>query len=592
MLATEHRATASDLLRSPAGYDLDNAFLTTYTLDLEVALALPFNALTQAEEDIEDVLADPLRLVEPLRQAAQRFHIFVDRSGIAVPRGQRELYSMIEPCLHLVKAPRGGILHAKVWVIRFVKKASTVLRIAVMSRNLTGDRSWDVAISSDAKPQERQRYKSGKALAAFFRTLRHNCDTPLPRDLEREVLQVADELERTRFPSPHGFDSPIDFHVLGIDARGKPWRPALQGSRTLAISPFVNSTGIKAIAPASWDRRILVSRQEELDNLSDESRSEWNEVYTLNDSALGESENESPSRHFGLHAKMVAVEKNHRVTWFLGSANLTTAALNGSNIEVIASITGMKGRPGGKSGHGIDKFLDAGFRELCCEYQPSDSSGNSNSNRLAVARDALLKADMKIACAPSGDLWQLQLLGTSSLNLESAEATAWPVSVAEDQAHALGSTPQWSLPVRRLTSLIAFRIRAPDEDIDDICLTLKLPAENMPENRLHHVLLSLIEDKERFFALLRALLGGLDELAEWSLSDTGGYQSTWGIGLDQNAILENLVRTATRSPDRLHTLNNLIAEIRATEQGKNIVPDDFFDLWKEVMRAANIKASK
>jgi len=526
MLSTERRTTASDLLRPPAGYDLDNSFLTTYTLDLEVALALPFNALTQSEEDIEDVLADPLRLVEPLRQAAQRFHIFVDRSGIAVPRGQRELYSMIEPSLHPVKAPGGGILHAKVWLVRFRKKASTILRVAIMSRNLTGARSWDVAISSDAKPAEKQRSKSGKALAAFFRTLPNNCDTPLPQALEREILQVVDELERTRFPAPHGFDSPIDFHVLGIGAQGKPWHPALQGSRTLAISPFVNNTGLKAIAQTSWDRRILISRQEELDKLSDESRSKWNDIYTLDDSALGESENESPSRHFGLHAKMIAVEKNHRVTWFLGSANLTGAALNGSNLEVMASITGMKGRPGGKSGHGIDRFLDASFRELCREYQPSDAPDNGISNKLAVTRDALLNADMKVACAPSGDLWQLKILGISCLNLESVRASAWPVSVAEGQARTLIDTPQWSLPIERLTSLIAFRLRAPGEGINDICLTLKLPAENMPEDRLHHVLLSLISDKQRFFALLRALLGGVDELAELSLSSAGGYQST------------------------------------------------------------------
>jgi len=52
------------------------------------------------------------------------------------------------------------------------------------------------------------------------------------------------------------------------------------------------------------------------------------------------------------------------------------------------------------------------------------------------------------------------------------------------------------------------------------------------------------------------------------------------------------VRTATRNPGQLGILNHLIDNIRTTEQGKNIVPDDFFELWKEVMQATKINASQ
>ena len=42
MLSPDSRTVAFDLLRPPAGYDLDFALVTTYTLNLEALLALAF----------------------------------------------------------------------------------------------------------------------------------------------------------------------------------------------------------------------------------------------------------------------------------------------------------------------------------------------------------------------------------------------------------------------------------------------------------------------------------------------------------------------------------------------------------------------
>ena len=594
MLSTDSRAVASDLLRAPAGYTLDVALLTTYTLDLEVALTLPFNVITQSESAAEDVVDDPLQLVEPLRQAAQRFHIFVDQAGIAVPKGQRELYSMLEPSLHPVKAPGGGILHAKVWLARFITKgAAPRLRVAIMSRNLTFDRSWDVAISSEGKPADKQPSKSGRALATFFLALPEHSVETVSIELETKIETIADELSRTRFPAPPGFDSPIDFHVLGLANRGKLWRPALQGSRTLAIAPFVSHQGLKAIERTSWDRRILVGRQEELDQLSADSLAPWQSVYTLDDNALGESEDDSTSRHFGLHAKIIAVEKNHHVTWYVGSANLTRAAFDGSSIEVMASIRGPKGWPSGKSGNGIDRFWEAGFGQMLRKYQAGEKQvpPNGNEDLLRSALKDLLDAKLKLACSPAGSDWTLEIIGASSIKLGRVRVSTWPVSISQAQAQALTDAPKWTLPIQRLTSLIAFRLTLPGEDADEVCVTLKLPAENLPEDRLHHVLLSLISDRRRFFALLRALLGGVEGSALLSSAGHGDTRAGWSIGLDEDALLESLLRIAAHHPERLQPLGRLIADVRKTEGGKEIVPDDFLELWQAVTQVADVKSA-
>ena len=105
MLAPDSRTVAFELLRAPPEYDLDFALLTTCTLDLEALLALPLSVVSRAHKGVEDPLADPLLLLEALRQAGERIHLFVDRAGIAIPRARRELYAMLEPSVHPVRAP-------------------------------------------------------------------------------------------------------------------------------------------------------------------------------------------------------------------------------------------------------------------------------------------------------------------------------------------------------------------------------------------------------------------------------------------------------------------------------------------------------
>ena len=79
----------------------------------------------------------------------------------------------------------------------------------------------------------------------------------------------------------------------------------------------------------------------------------------------------------------------------MGSANLTAAAFTGSNVEVMASVTGKKGRKDSASGCGIDRFLAGGFQKLGASYQrvePEDADPRVTAarERLEAARDALV----------------------------------------------------------------------------------------------------------------------------------------------------------------------------------------------------------
>ena len=612
MLSPDSRTVAFELLRPPSGYTLDLAVLTTYTLDLEALLVLPLSVATETEGGLEELLADPLLLLEAIRRAGKRIHLFVDRSGIAVPRAPRELYSLLESSVHPVRARGGGVFHPKVWVARFTpgdpgsgKAADApLLRVAVLTRNLTFDRSWDIALASEARPvpEGHVEFEASRPLAELIRALPKLATTSVPSDTVTRVRTLADQIGRARFPSPPGFSRhPIRFHVLGLDGAHAPWRPISDGGRTLAIAPFVNRTGLEAVAGPAWGKRLLVSSQGQLDELPEEALSAWKDVRTLSDLAVDEEAEAGAARPSGLHAKLIAVEHGWDVTWYVGSANLTAAALHGPNVEALAEIGARKGRPHGKSGLGVDRFLESGFDRLCTPYQRLDSPEVAPEvaearAQLTAARDALLEADVKVVCSRSGDEWTWALdrdgLGEEARRkLGAVEVVAWPISVSEEWARSLHPPPAWNLPLRHLTRFVGFRLRlcVPLEGVDEVRLTLRLPARGIPEGRIGDgILVNLISDRRRFLLFLRALLGDLDAVANWAGaggSGTGGGGGSGGLGLDSETLLEDLVRTASRAPERLGPVGRLITDLRKTEEGRDVVPDDFVTVWEAVEAA-------
>ena len=599
MLSPDTRTVAFDLLRPPPGHRLDLAVLTTYTLDLETLLALPLGMLAHTDGGMEDMLTDPLLLTQALREAGDRIHVFVDETGIAIPGKERALYAMLESSVHPVHAPNGGVFHPKVWVARFIADDEPpLLRVAILSRNLTFDRSWDVALASEASPMPRQKAKPSQPLSALLQKLSDPATEELEPQVAKRVKALAEEIGRTRFPSPEGFEDPVEFHVLGLSRTQREWRPSTGGSRVLAIAPFVNQTGLRALlAGTGKGEHVLVSRQEELDSLPDGTLDAWGQIFVLSDAAQEEPEDGAGASPTGLHAKIIAVEQGWDVTWYVGSANLTTAAFTGRNVEMMAAVTGRRGRRTSNRGYGIDRFLESGFESLCTPYRKDNQEPEGDDvvqarKRIEEARDALIAANAKLRvdCSPADESWIWTLKGRVTLP-DGVEAAAWPISVSEDQAHPLDLPSSWTLPLVRLTAFAAFRLRVPVQGVDNIRMTLRLPASGIPEDRLHQVLRTLIDSPERFLRFLRTLLGGLDGMVDWTKGGNDGSEGgAWGEGFAEETLLEDLVRAAARDPERLKPVRRLIDDLRKTEEGRTIVPDDLFAVWsavEETLREGN-----
>ena len=588
MLAPDTRAVAMEVLRPPAGYRLDHAVLTTYSLDLDVLLALPLAVLAQSDRGVEELLEDPLLVLEALREAGRRVHVFVDTAGIARPHQARELFTLLEACVHQVRAPHGGAFHPKLWLVRFRNEAGDVrLRVAVASRNLTFDRSWDVALISDGTPHPTRTFAASGELAALLRVLPDFGTGNLDRGTAEVLASLASDVERTRFPAPEGFEGEVAFKVLGIGPQSTGlWQPTKRGTRMLAISPFVSSSTLKGLAGITSGKRTLISRATALDDLPQSALEGWDEILVLSESAVAESDDNGTHRPSGLHAKLIAVEDRSTVSWFMGSANLTHAAFNGQNVEVMAALRGPLDADRPEDGASIEHFRKAGFPTLCEPYvrtaQTSvDPAITAARQRIEAALDLLLRSPLSIVCEAADEQWHWRLEGTVALP-EGVRVTAWPATVNEDRGQQLTRELSWKLPVSRLTTFVAFRLSVA-EDVEDVCLTLKLPAAGLPDGRVEHVLRMLIDTPERFMQFLRALLGGIEGLTDWAAGlDTPASAAPWTTGPGGEALLDDLLRAASREPHRLEPIRRLITDLRSTPEGCKIVPDDFYQLWLTV----------
>ena len=149
------RLDYGQILAPPAGYDLDFAVGTTYSLDLDALVGASL-ALGLSEETDSELMNNPICLLEALRSTGDKVALFCEGGQIHMPNKVTALYILLEKMVCSVKtAKRRGsakfpAFHPKFWLIRYKNNNGDLLyRIIVLSRNLTFDRSWDVTYYLD-----------------------------------------------------------------------------------------------------------------------------------------------------------------------------------------------------------------------------------------------------------------------------------------------------------------------------------------------------------------------------------------------------------------------------------------------------------
>jgi hypothetical protein len=619
VLAPDDRLTLLDALRPPAGYEVGCAVGTTFSLNLDAALTAPaafaLHAVTDATES-RDV--EPLELLDSIRRHAGRYTVFFQAGQIPVPT-HRRLFAYLEGALIPVIAPGGGVFHPKVWVLRFdASDAPSTYRMLCASRNLTVDRAWDTILrldSADGDEQPGQGF-DGSGLARFVAALPGLAVGGLAKQRRCKVADLADALNGVSWVLPPQVDSGRCIPI-GLDGPVAPPFPA-RADRLAVISPFLTSGLLKQL-PVCNGRRVLVSRPDQLTACASTLRTSFDEIYTLDPDATPITDRmqaadatevdeksdrqtvaaEDPGVPFeGLHAKIFVFDHAATATVLTGSANATTAAF-GANVEFACELMGPR-RLLGVDALMAEPAKDVQtLRSFLVPYVVADDDSAEDGDELA--EDVLDQLRRAIAAVPvtaravesDAGLFDLSFTTVDSLPTiaDGIEWKCWPVSLNDASATSCaGGRPldlRFLVSFEGITAFLANELR-----FGDIATRFVLTAElvEAPEHRDTRLLRLLLGDAERFLRYLLMLLSdealepdGFTDLLD-ALEDADGGQ--WHYAAASLPLLEALLRTLARDPERLDQVQRLIEDLRGDADSDALLPPGLLEIWEPIWAAA------
>lgn len=613
MLAPEDRTLLSASIRPDPGFRLDHAFITTFTMELAATLAVPvalsFQEWEEESEREERSLA-PIAILDAVRRHARKLTVVAEAGRIAVPRKPQSLLPLLEGAIHTVTKP-GGTFHPKVWVLRYVSTAEeqdeTRYRVICSSRNLTFSRAWDAAVVLDGKVARSGVAGEGDELASFIEGVVGMIDaspTGLDRDRAEKLHLMAKECRRVRFELPDGIDA-VSMHAIGF-GQVFDFRPAANANRRLTISPFL---GDSVVGELAGPESTLISRQEELDALTTNPLETHEAVYVLSDLTDAESDEGEPVGEdlSGLHAKVFVEDRGWGSRMVLGSANASAKAFE-RNIEFVVALDGRMKRSGvksilGDSKAGLLKVLNPYVRNELPE-EDAESKEAERTVEQAIRTLASTAFELRITPTSGADsgVHDLMLLATDEPPVlpGGAEVECRPISLDRDRLVTLltesGSVATWSrVATPRVTSLIAFEISAGQGQArskDSFVARVQL-VDPLPQDRDAAITRQLISSKERLLGYLAFLLADpTDESGSFDLTETfapekpaspGEYASTGSI--PAFPLLEKLVQAVDQNPASLDQIAGIINELRKSEEGRDLLPEGFEEIWEPVYEA-------
>jgi hypothetical protein len=600
MIQPGARSTLTEALIPPVGYTFDAGVATTYSLDLGTLMTLPLQLAWLAASDDAEAQSDPIRLLEGLRRVAKRLTVFADRGRIQIPRVPHALMGLLEEMIYEVQAPHEGAFHPKCWVLRFVAddlRREPCIRLLILSRNLTDDRSWDLNLLLEGRPMGGMQ-KSNREIAAFVRGLFGWSSKNIPSTRQQLVDSLGDDLHRCEWELPGGFEE-VQFHVLGAGPKPRSFDFA-SCDEAVIISPFVTDGAIRAVVGNAPSRIALVSRIDQLALLEEGTRKLFDRVEVLNDEAdWGREEEVSNDACRGLHAKAFIMRRGWWTHLYVGSANCTNAALvAGKNVEVMAELVGRHSRVGNPG----DWVTEKGIGSLLLPYGPIDTQSILERKRVEDAlercRQAVVRADMTLDCRREETGYRLKLFGVDRLSNIEAAVWAWPLTVAEERRVAIDKSNEVQCDLgiyasQDITSLTGFHLQL---DGGDLSFGLELPLPNPPVDREAGVLALILRNRAGFLRYLSLLLGEPDDLSPPPRGNEGsdGWFGNSAKGDEGPPIFELLVKAFSRNPEKLAFVASAVKRLEKVEAeaGLLLIPPDFLKMWRTFEEARRLGARR
>lgn len=598
------RLDYSKLLTPPYGYETVFAVGTTYSLDLDALIGISI-ALGLSESIDSELKDNPIYLLEALQKTADKVLVFCEAGQIKAPAKTHALYIFLEKMVFEIALKNKKSFHPKFWLVKYENsEGETLYRCLVLSRNLTFDRSWDVAVCLEGKVELegglKEGYERSRPISDFLQSLlkfaKKNELNPLKRKklkgLASEILNVRFELNEKQFSDytfcPVGIDG-YDIDSTGLFNKDRKYHV----HELLVITPFLSDGTIASLNELALTHSIpntIITRKSELSKLKLSSVTNF-DIYVMKDVIVdgedafsdGDHEAETEERQKqDIHAKVYLKTKDSNSELYLGSLNASNNACYG-NVEFMIKLYGKR-RYLSVEQLKIDLF---GENEKDNPFEVTELVKGPIDTEIDVA-DQLEKI-IKELCRLSFYARAFKVDDKYSLEVtfeklpEISNVYLSPLLANSNKEQALsGKVVFTELDLLQLSEFFVIKATNGDEAVRRV---IKIKTVDLPEARESAVVNSIVKDKNGFFQYITFLLGDdylLSMLDQQNLASSGFI---FGNGDQIPALYEKMLKAAAHSPQKFEEIKRLMDLI----SDSSIIPEGFKELYAVFQKAVDKK---
>ena len=598
------RLDYGQILAPPAGYNLDFAVGTTYSLNLDALVGASL-ALGLSEETDSELMNNPVCLLEALRSTGDNVALFCEGGQIHMPNKVTPLYILLEKMVFSVKTPkRKGIaacpsFHPKFWLIRYKNNEGDLrFRVIVLSRNLTFDRNWDIAYYMDGHVSADTTEKS-EPVCDFLRYLVAQLPgTENGKDKAKKIRALIRELPNVIFePAEKAF---YDYEFIPNGVR-RSSGGVYQFNETdlfqdtfheiVIISPFLSGGIIRDFNDRNTRslindaRYILITRELSLGRLKPEDVSRF-QIYTMRDAVIdGEnaiSEEVQEIQKQDIHAKVYMIRKYSSSDLYLGSLNASHNAVYG-NIEFMIRLRSKR------------RYLD--LDKLAASLFGTEKDGSDNPFQEVTLQTAIIEEEDEPTKALDAVVKEINRSNPSAVvNLEDEEYYSASVhfETCDTKGYQISIRPLLSRRTEEfssdvfftrltITQLSEFYVISVSDGEQTVERVLIIPTDGLPDEREKQVVSSVVSDRDCFYRYIAFLLGDDSILSMLEANITGGEAQDAMTRQEYHvpALYEKMLQTAAVNPEKFKGIEYLMKTI--SEDG--IIPEDFKKLYETFKKA-------
>lgn len=589
---TSDRLDYSKMLAPPYGYDTVFAVGTTYSLDLDALIGISI-ALGLSDSIDSGLKDNPIYLLEALQKTSNKVLVFCEGGQIKAPPNAHALHILLEKMVFEIVLKNKKSFHPKFWLVKYENEHREALyRCVVLSRNLTFDRSWDVAVCIEGKVDGRLNggYDKSRPISDFLNSLlKLSRRDEINRDkrksltgLTKEILSVKFELNEKQF-------SDYDYLPIGIDGYDIDYTELFNNYHELfVISPFLSDSTINDFnkqALTNPNKNTLITRKSELSKLKPSSANNF-EIYVMKDlivsgeEAISEGDMDeisSNNQSQDIHAKFYLKTKYSDSELYIGSLNASHSACYG-NVEFLLKLYGKRRHLNVdqlKNDLFGDNDKDNPFERA--EISPYDAIEPPTSDNLEKIIKEICRLKSSATVVESDNKYSLEIIFEKLPDFHNVIIS--PLLSKKEQA--LSNTVIFiELQMLQLSEFYIIEVTNGEESVRRV---IKIKTDNIPNSRESQLVNSIVKDKHGFVQYITFLLGDdyLLSMIENDSLEKNGF--IFGNGVQVPALYEKMLKAAVHSPHKFDEIKRLMDLI----SDSNIIPEGFKELYEVFEKVVN-----